>query len=353
MAGVTFRERLHSMTLPVRTRSAALLTLLAAAPALIAPAVFAPAALANDSAASLAAGGLVVLEQTDRVAMAAERLTISPDGIDILYHFVSTTGQPETLHVAFPLPQVTLASSLHGAWTVESSDPVNFVDFRLTIDGRPVVPAVQQRAYAPDGRDVTDLLTELDLPLVSFVDPPGEDSLWERLEGADSSGLRKQLTQAGLVDEWGGADWSTDTLFHWEMTVPADQPLIVEHQYVPVFGLFQFYEEYSDWRQELAPWCVTEHEMHGIRRVSGESSAAGMTGAIVQVIDYILTTGANWAGPIGDFHLILDKGSPDAIISLCWEGELTRTSPTTFEFRATDWTPTRDLSVAIFRNLFH
>lgn len=307
-----------------------------------------PPAGANDSAASLAAGGLVALDRTDRVAMASEVLRIGPERIDIAYTFASTTGQAETLPVAFPLPPVNLADTLYSPWTVESDDPVNFVGFVLTIDGVPATPEVQQRAYAPDGRDVTDLLHSLDLPLISFVDPPGQQPLWERLEGPDSdASLLATLGQHGLVNEWGAADWRTETMLHWRMTVPADRPLLVEHSYRPVYGVFQLYFfEDSDWRGELADWCVGDYEMSGIRRVAGED------GAIVRTIDYILTTGANWAGPIGDFHLILDKGSPDAILSLCWDGELTRTAPTIFEFRARDWTPAQELSLAIFKNIY-
>jgi hypothetical protein len=63
-------------------------------------------------------------------------------------------------------------------------------------------------------------------------------------------------------------------------------------------------------------------------------------------IAYVLTTGANWHGPIGRFRMTLDKGRPENILSLCWSG-LRRTGPTRFEFEARDWTPDRDVRLLI------
>ena len=36
-------------------------------------------------------------------------------------------------------------------------------------------------------------------------------------------------------------------------------------------------------------------------------------------ISYILTTGANWSGPIRDFRPVVDKGSTKNLISFCGE----------------------------------
>ena len=61
-------------------------------------------------------------------------------------------------------------------------------------------------------------------------------------------------------------------------------------------------------------------------------------------IGYILTTGANWSGPIGDFHLTIDKGAPENLVSFCGEG-VVKTGPTRFEIRAKDFVPERDLAI--------
>ena len=65
-----------------------------------------------------------------------------------------------------------------------------------------------------------------------------------------------------------------------------------------------------------------------------------------ETIGYILTTGGNWRSPIGDFRMVIDKGSPNAIISFCGEG-VRRISPTQFEVRHRNWRPDRDLAILI------
>ncbi len=63
-------------------------------------------------------------------------------------------------------------------------------------------------------------------------------------------------------------------------------------------------------------------------------------------ISYVLRTGANWARPIGDFRLVVDKGAPENLVSFCANG-VTKISSTQIEVRATDFTPRRDLDILI------
>ena len=59
-------------------------------------------------------------------------------------------------------------------------------------------------------------------------------------------------------------------------------------------------------------------------------------------------TGANWAGPIGDYRLTVDKGRPDALVSFCETG-VKKIGPTTFEVRRQNFMPTRDIDIMIVR----
>jgi hypothetical protein len=63
-------------------------------------------------------------------------------------------------------------------------------------------------------------------------------------------------------------------------------------------------------------------------------------------IQYLLTPAANWATPIGTFHLTVDKGDENALVSFCGT-DVTKTSPTTFELTATDFYPTEELNILI------
>ena len=48
-------------------------------------------------------------------------------------------------------------------------------------------------------------------------------------------------------------------------------------------------------------------------------------------------------------RLTIDKGRPENLVSFCWDGKVTKTSPTTFEMEATDWWPPygRELEILI------
>ena len=63
--------------------------------------------------------------------------------------------------------------------------------------------------------------------------------------------------------------------------------------------------------------------------------------------DYILMSGNNWKGPIGHFHLTLDKLKPDNVLSLCWDGKLKKTGATTFEDTRENFAPARDIKLLV------
>jgi hypothetical protein len=63
-------------------------------------------------------------------------------------------------------------------------------------------------------------------------------------------------------------------------------------------------------------------------------------------ISYVLTTGANWAGPIKTFTLVVDKGESDNYVSFCGT-DVKKTGPTTFEMTATDFYPEKDLDILL------
>jgi hypothetical protein len=63
-------------------------------------------------------------------------------------------------------------------------------------------------------------------------------------------------------------------------------------------------------------------------------------------ISYVLKTGANWAGPIKSFHLVVDKGKAGRIASFC-APNIKTLSPTQSESTATDFTPDKDLKILL------
>ncbi len=64
-------------------------------------------------------------------------------------------------------------------------------------------------------------------------------------------------------------------------------------------------------------------------------------------LSYILTTGANWAKPISNFKLTVER-DPNELVSFCWKGKgkVKKVSATTFEIKETNFVPTHDFDVA-------
>jgi hypothetical protein len=65
-------------------------------------------------------------------------------------------------------------------------------------------------------------------------------------------------------------------------------------------------------------------------------------------VQYILTTANNWSGPIKHFHLEIDSDAPDEILLTCMPS-IKQTSPTRYEFDASDFHPERNLDLAILQ----
>ena len=61
-------------------------------------------------------------------------------------------------------------------------------------------------------------------------------------------------------------------------------------------------------------------------------------------VHYILTTGANWKGPIKNFKLTIAKHVPADKVSVCIP-DTRKVSPTTFEVVRHDFVPKEDLNI--------
>lgn len=310
------------------------------------------AALANDTMANTASGGLVV-ETTDAVEMVSEDLAISETEIVVRYVFRNISGRDVTSTVAFPMPDVKV-ELYEGDRSVPSGDINNPLTFKTLVDGQPVEMARETRAVVGE-TDVTEKLAALDLPLEPFGEAAGE-----RLNALDVT-ARKDALQSGLAVTEEGQEgdargqpliphWTFRATYHWTQTFPTGRELRVEHRYEPsVYANLGTMLGDADFAAETAAlrktYCIDDALMATLK-TAAKTSEFGQIPYAERHVDYVLVTGANWARPIGDFRLTVDKGSPKNLVSFCADG-VTKTGPTTFEVRKTDFTPTGDLNVLI------
>ena len=99
------------------------------------------AAHANDTMAELAAGGLTFV-YADNVQMQSEDLFISPKEVRVDYVFHNDGDKDRTTVVAFPMPDIEGSGDF--IVSVPNPESDNFMNFSVTIDGKPV-------ALSPDG----------------------------------------------------------------------------------------------------------------------------------------------------------------------------------------------------------
>jgi hypothetical protein len=319
--------------------------------ALAATTILVGTANANDSTAALGAGGLT-LTRTEDVRMASEDLFISKEDIRVNYSFVNESGHPITTRVAFPLPDLDMGEMGDVDLNWPTDNPSNALNFVIKIDGREVHPSLEKRASFK-GQDITDLLTRLGAPL-GYPQKGFEEAL-----KALSPAAKKELSSRGMADFTGDyphAMWVARETFHWEQTFPSDRPLKVEHTYKPVVGgSFLASNEFPQAYMSsgfFKNFCIDKTTEAGIKqRLKQAKWRAGPTGLLLAwYVDYVLTTGANWKGPIGQFRLTIDKGKPDNIVSFCMDG-VRKVGATRFVVEKRDFEPTKDLHNIIVENM--
>jgi hypothetical protein len=312
----------------------------------VAASALATPALANDSTAETAAGGLV-LTRSGTIDMVSEDLFVSEKQVRVAYVFRNRSPRDVTVTVAFPMPDRQLLAENYQDVALPSG-------FRTLVEGRPVVMRIERKALLK-GRDVSATLTALKV-LVS-----GEriGAALDALPPAD----RARLLRAGLaeIDEYDNGHgmtnhlipaWTVRETFYWSQLFPAGRDLHVEHSYVPGTGasvgsmlVDRKARAEPDGRRMIADYCLDSDFLAAIDR---RSAATGAEFPIMpeKRIGYVLITGANWRSPIGRFRLVVDKGSPDNLLSFCGTG-VRKVSPTRFEMVMTNWRPSRDLKVLI------
>jgi Domain of unknown function (DUF4424) len=311
--------------------------------------VVAPAALADDSSATLGAGGIVLTRNAD-IRMATEDLYLSPDAVKVHYTFINDSGHDIDSVVAFPLPDIdNYEYSESPIGTTKDTTP-NFVGFALKIDGKTVNATAEERAIYK-GKDVTAQVLAAGAPLNVVVDG-GYDKL-QKLSKAHHDALLK----ADLIDGAGGDDvvhakWTTQTKFFWTMHFPAGKAVTVDHTYQPVTGQTFFSGIVFTDKQETASYakyCIDSATkasiLAGLASLKSVANGDGMFNQFTT--DFVIVTANNWKGPIGKFHLTIDKLKPDNILSMCWGGTLQKTGPTRFESTLTDFAPKKDIELLV------
>ncbi len=319
-------------------------------------------ALANDTMSQLGTGGLQFIT-TEDVSMDSEDLTVGPKEVKVVYHFTNKSDKDQTALVAFPLPDITGDGDFMVAIPTEDTD--NIFGFKTTFDGKPVDSTLHQYAFA-FGVDQTDVLKSMGIPL----EPYGDKTTGAINKLSDED--HQKLMHLGMVipmtyDAGNGEQtdytpvWTLKSTYTWEADFPAGKTVEVDHSYVPSVGgtvattfLQPPYDKTDEDRPKLYKdkYCTDDDFIKTVTKTLEDPKDLYSAPYTESWISYIWSTGANWSGSIGKFHLTIDKGDPKNLVSFCWDGKVTKSGPTTFEMEADDWYPpyNHELEVLILQH---
>lgn len=314
----------------------------------------ASAAHANDSTAELGAGGLV-LSRSDVIEMAREDLFISKEAVRVDYVFRNRSEADVVSIVAFPMPDIEANPYQNVSIPFDADD--DFLGFEVAIDRKPVAPMLEQHAFAV-GIDVTQELVANGIPLFPY------GGAAEKALAGLSEDLVEDWVARGIVivEDYGDGSgmkrvvtpfWRLASTYWWRMTFPAGADVAVSHRYSPSVGASAGLNFFSNGRLEGSSYANYKQRYcldGGFERAvlkAAKASPDGYPHLYETRLSYILKTGGNWAsGTIGDFRLTVDKGDPGNIVSFCGAG-VKKTGATTFEMRATDFFPEKDVEILI------
>lgn len=294
-------------------------------------------AIANDSTAEVKTGGLK-LTKTDDIEMRSEDLFISTAEIRVVYRFFNRSPKDIVTIVAFPMPDIKLQDE-DIALPDSASD--NFLDFVTTVDGV-AVPAVLEQHAMVGSVDHTDDLRQVGSSLL-----PQVHATAVFLEALPIN-KQDQLIKLGLVALEDVQDnvrhlqlkWTLRSLYSWTQTFPAGRDITVEHHYKPSVGISAGTGLASSGGGDpdyIHKYCIEPSFLASIKPNVSWSE---------QRVSYVLKTGANWAEPIGEFRLVVDKGSASNLVSFCGS-DIEKIGVTRFQIRRRNFRPDTDIDVLI------
>ena len=311
--------------------------------ALILLLLLAGVAHANDSMGTVSTSGIKYLKNP-HIDMQSEDLYISEHQIRVHYRFKNTFSQDLTETVLFPLPIVPAFTDSDFA---DTKGLVN--SFRIYADGKPVRPQAHVRAYFERSNgslvDVTADLKKCGLSDQELMHPWTQNKDAEKLNEkirTCSSPKIKSLLPASESNIVGWTSWSSQIIYSWKQTFKANAVTEIKHQYTPlVGGSFLPSLKAKDSKAFIDEYCMDENFLKNFKNVKEEK--------VYHHLGYILTTGANWAKPIGKFTLTIDR-EPNTVLSLCWDKSLRKVGPNRFQAVKENFLPKKDLDIIFVYN---
>lgn len=290
---------------------------------------------ANDTAGYVATSGVQYIKNKD-IQMYKEDLYISKNIIKVDYQFKNLSDRDITETILFPLPKV------ENDMGMEYADTDGLLkSFQVKVNGQTIQPKMHVRAYLHYGNVDIEKLKQVDIteefkkcgfsqqdllnPWTRKVDDPSHYA--DKVKQCNNPNINKYLSQD---QEY--LDWSSEVIYSWQQTFKAYAMIRVQHQYQPLVG-----GSVSMSEENKKQFCMDQAFLNGLKKRKPEITPYSALG-------YVLTTGANWAKPIADFKVTIERNK-DELVSFCWDGKVKKISPTQFQMVERNFTPKQDLEI--------
>jgi len=269
--------------------------------------------------------GTITFKSQPNISMDKESLLISENNIQVDYVFTNTSQKDLIIPVAFPMPPMYFGYSDHGEIT----------NFKLWVDGKPIKTTRKLVELLEGKTDISKKVAEYGWTENELINYLGDH------EAPPPKGKKP------LPKEWfdpnGEPLFTLNEYFIWQQNFPAGKPITIKHSYAPSIstGVPQPVKYLID--DYAKATCIDKATQLEMKK---REQAYGLSWAYVS---YILMTANNWQGAIKDFKLTIKKQKPTDMVSLCFDGELKKTDPLTFEFHQQNFKPTSDLNLLFTR----
>ena len=273
---------------------------------------------ANDSSYGEDNGTIVFKRQSD-ISMDKEVLDISENRIVVDYIFTNNGKTDLTVPIAFPMPPMYFGEGDHS----------EIRDFKVSVNGGDVKTSRKLVVLLDGKTDITARIAALGWNEKELVELFPEFDAWPK--------GKKPLPRDWFNDN--EPRFTLNEYFTWQQIFPAGRPVSIRHSYTPSVstGVPRTASELvADYAKET---CMDDSFKTAVKR---RDSHYGLSWAH---LSYILLTANNWQGPIKDFTLRIRKQAPADLISMCFDDDLSKVDPLTFEFRRQNYRPNRNLSV--------
>lgn len=307
---------------------------------------------ANDTIGRVGIGG-ITLEKSDQIRMLKEELEISTSKIRVLYRFKNESNTDIHSTVLFPTPGQFFVHPEVPAYNMDS-----VTTFSAKVDGK-IIETKKLRQATFKGKDITGKLREIGFneeqifKTFGGYDYPADQGTIQGIAWHFSDVQRKGLIgQFGkdFFGDMGEPRWEVVETFYWEQIFPAGREIEVIHEYAPFVGT----QDLGTWIKDGYKYdlggeaCLDAGALSTLNKTNeAKNKNEKVKGYINRAsgVEYILGTGRNWKGAIGEFTLRLIKHSPSQIVSLCFPGKPRKINPTTLEFKRVNFVPQDKLVV--------